>query len=798
MERLKSITIIFLLAIGLLASAAPAKSASVLLQEGLYAEEIEGDLNAAIKIYEQVIAEAKKVQRTAAHATYRIGMCYLKKGQKDKAAEYFQNIISDFAGQKALVAKAEKQLDKIKPRAERIVEQAVMTISTCAEGDPRVTKALESLKGLDENVVVSELVKFLDSETDTVRRSAIHILWKGNLSDISPAVPALKQLCSHKEDITRGMTAIVLGAAKIKSSFDVLCNMTLKDPSGYARRCAAYALGLMGRADARPTLEKAFKDSDPLVQHNAKAALTMLEPPAVGGFGPAERVPVEQLIKSGKVPAFKTQIYDNTGLDLETGVTVPFMDEWPALCDVAWDNDGGGALMIKPRSSVRFLALGAAEKWEDAISMARNSLDVLRTSTSKGMFASQSKFAAVLTCEGNLAVIQIGEYDANKGTIYGWVEKIPAGVESFGPVIGRIIYTDETGKDCHFDLDTGKAFSFPKGLTRYSDPEKGIPWLLENGIDFLNCAGRLQLWDMVAVEVEEKMWDSAGAVEIDSALMRGSSKEFLPTWRVEYTITTPRTYAFETREGGIGLLQILEKRSTYLRIRYKMLQQKLADIETLIKEMYHPEAQRFAALNKLIKIGAPAVEPLISELQKSNNWQVPKALGAIGDKQAVEPLIKKWQKCDWSPMKEVISEALERITGKKLGQDKQKWDKWWQETKRFISPEATIQNFMAAAMKLDIDNAMACVAGDSHDYEDIKAIFEKPEHPFNMLFRKIDPSVPVKIIETKIIDNMCEAVWQVTFKEDFTIEGKTFKAGETFDIDGNLHKYGDKWLITGI
>jgi len=67
-----------------------------------------------------------------------------------------------------------------------------------------------------------------------------------------------------------------------------------------------------------------------------------------------------------------------------------------------------------------------------------------------------------------------------------------------------------------------------------------------------------------------------------------------------------------------------------------------------------------------------------------------------------------------------------------------------------------------------------------------------------MIFRKIDPSVPVKIIETKIIDNMCSAVWQVTFKEDFTIKGNTFKAGETFDIDGNLHRYGDKWLITGI
>jgi hypothetical protein len=45
---------------------------------------------------------------------------------------------------------------------------------------------------------------------------------------------------------------------------------------------------------------------------------------------------------------------------------------------------------------------------------------------------------------------------------------------------------------------------------------------------------------------------------------------------------------------------------------------------------------------------------------------------------------------------------------------------------------------------------------------------------------------------------MCSAVWEFTLKEDFSIEGKALKAGDTFELDGNLHKYDDKWLITGI
>jgi len=326
MERLKSITIIFLLAVGLLASSAPAKSAGVLLQEGLYAEEIEGDLNAAIKIYEQAIAKAEKVQRTAAHAMYRIGMCYLKQGRKDKAAEYFQKMISDFPGQRAFARKARSQLDKIKPGPQRIVEQAVMTISTCTEGDPRVTEALESLKVLDENVVVNELVKFLDSDTNTVRRSAIYVLWKGGLKDVSAAVPALEKLCSHKEEVTRGMAAITLGASRADSSFDTLCDMTLKDSSGYARRCAAYGLGLIGRIDAKPVLEKALKDSDPLVRANVEWALKQLAEPAKAfpefvGCRIKEKVQLK-LTQPGHEwwraePSVTKTIYENSHLEID-------------------------------------------------------------------------------------------------------------------------------------------------------------------------------------------------------------------------------------------------------------------------------------------------------------------------------------------------------------------------------------------------------------------------------------------------------------------------------------------------
>ena len=157
------------------------------------------------------------------------------------------------------------------------VEKAVKTISTCAEGDARVDAAIATIKSFDESAVVNELRKYLTSEKDTIRRSAIYILWRGEFANIDTAIADLEKLCSHQENMTRGMAGLALGANKVTSSFAVLKKMTLDDKSGYARRCGAYALGLMGDTRAMPILEKALEDPDRLVQNNAEAAITMLK-----------------------------------------------------------------------------------------------------------------------------------------------------------------------------------------------------------------------------------------------------------------------------------------------------------------------------------------------------------------------------------------------------------------------------------------------------------------------------------------------------------------------------------------
>ena len=118
MERFKNITIIFLLAVVLPASGAKAKSASVLLQEGLYAEEMKGDLDAAIKTYERVLKDFPGNRPVAAKALLHIGLCYEKLG-KQEALDAYERVIDQYPEQQEIVKAAMERIDEISKMLEK-------------------------------------------------------------------------------------------------------------------------------------------------------------------------------------------------------------------------------------------------------------------------------------------------------------------------------------------------------------------------------------------------------------------------------------------------------------------------------------------------------------------------------------------------------------------------------------------------------------------------------------------------------------------------------------------------------
>jgi hypothetical protein len=94
-------------------STAPAASTSELLQQGLYAEEVEGNINAAIKTYEQVIRTHSAPPNLVAQALYRQGMCYLKLKDEASARAVLERLVTAYPGQTEIVEKARPVLDDL-------------------------------------------------------------------------------------------------------------------------------------------------------------------------------------------------------------------------------------------------------------------------------------------------------------------------------------------------------------------------------------------------------------------------------------------------------------------------------------------------------------------------------------------------------------------------------------------------------------------------------------------------------------------------------------------------------------
>ena len=99
-----------MLAIGAMAFAQPA---SELLEKGFYAEETEGDLDAAIGIYERIVEDDDANRAHIAKAQFRLGVCYVKKGMDADAAAAFRKVVERYADQPALVAQARVRLTNL-------------------------------------------------------------------------------------------------------------------------------------------------------------------------------------------------------------------------------------------------------------------------------------------------------------------------------------------------------------------------------------------------------------------------------------------------------------------------------------------------------------------------------------------------------------------------------------------------------------------------------------------------------------------------------------------------------------
>jgi len=102
----------------------------------------------------------------------------------------------------------------------------------------------------------------------------------------------------------------------------------------------------------------------------------------------------------------------------------------------------------------------------------------------------------------------------------------------------------------------------------------------------------------------------------------------------------------------------------------------LASLDEMIDALDRDIDDHFVTLNRVINVGKPAVEPLRKRLESTRAWQVPKALGAIRDARAIDPLIDALERGPQFPFSDAVVEALESITGAKAGTTARQWRAW--------------------------------------------------------------------------------------------------------------------------
>ena len=104
-------TVALCMAIGLILGndQAFAQTAEEFLAQGMQLEEVKGELEQAIEVYQAIVKDFPENKPVAAKAYFHMGMCYEKLGRKE-AQKAYQQIILKYADQDDLVAKANAEL----------------------------------------------------------------------------------------------------------------------------------------------------------------------------------------------------------------------------------------------------------------------------------------------------------------------------------------------------------------------------------------------------------------------------------------------------------------------------------------------------------------------------------------------------------------------------------------------------------------------------------------------------------------------------------------------------------------
>ena len=101
------------------------QSSGQLFEKALYTEEVKGELENAIDLYQQILENYPENRQVTAKALYQMGMCYEKLGSQE-AKKAYQRIIQEFADQQNIVGEARIRLSRLNEIANAVQAEDII------------------------------------------------------------------------------------------------------------------------------------------------------------------------------------------------------------------------------------------------------------------------------------------------------------------------------------------------------------------------------------------------------------------------------------------------------------------------------------------------------------------------------------------------------------------------------------------------------------------------------------------------------------------------------------------------
>jgi ankyrin repeat protein/tetratricopeptide (TPR) repeat protein len=271
------------------------------LQRGLFNEEAEQNLTAAIKAYQSVVAGADAQRKLAATAVFRLGECYRKLGQTNESVAQYQRILNDFTDQTNLVTLSRQNL----------VGLGIAKTSSAQAGDTMSIGLLEAVLA----------AKQADAAQANAQVQQLQALDPSDLRRILPTVAPDPLLNKLLEELSSSQTKAAEQSKKFTEGHPELRAVHEKIKALHAQiddRTAGILQGLKVKA------EVLTRQVEHLKQELANLATSRIEPgggPVPSGMDPAARAQLKELLQ-GEI-AIASQLLAEQRRKVQAGVISP-------------------------------------------------------------------------------------------------------------------------------------------------------------------------------------------------------------------------------------------------------------------------------------------------------------------------------------------------------------------------------------------------------------------------------------------------------------------------------------------